>query len=78
MQDAVPITVSAKLATWQGPLQRDLTRLEELLPRLMVLQFGGAAGTLDRLGNKARAVSDRVAAALELAAPEHSWHSQPH
>ena len=76
MQDAVPITVSAKLATWQGPLQRDLTRLEELLPRLMVLQFGGAAGTLDKLGDKARAVSNRLASVLGLGAPSQSWHTQ--
>ena len=53
MQDAVAITVSAKLATWHGPLHRDLARLDELLPRLLVLQFGGAAGTLDKLGGKA-------------------------
>lgn len=76
MQDAVPITVSAKLATWQGPLQRDLTRLDELLPRLTVLQFGGAAGTLDKLGDKARAVSNRLASVLGLGAPSQSWHTQ--
>ena len=76
MQDAVPITVSDKLATWQAPLRRHLTRLDELLPRLMLLQFGGAAGTLDKLGDKARAVSNRLAAGLGLAAPEHSWHTQ--
>jgi 3-carboxy-cis,cis-muconate cycloisomerase len=76
MQDAVAISVSAKLATWQGPLHRDLARLDELSPRLFVLQFGGAAGTLDKLGDKGRAVSRRLAAALDLAAPDTSWHTQ--
>ena len=76
MQDAVPITVSAKLATWQGPLQRDLARLDELLPRLMVLQFGGAAGTLDKLGDKGGVVSNRLASVLGLGVPSQSWHTQ--
>ncbi|MEP7241013.1 MAG: 3-carboxy-cis,cis-muconate cycloisomerase [Devosia sp.] len=76
MQDALPIRVSDKLATWRSPLQRDLERLEAMWPRLLVLQFGGAAGTLDRLGDKGPAVARRLAASLGLGLPERPWHTQ--
>ena len=76
MQDALPISVHDKLATWRGPLQRDLERLTELRPRVLQVQFGGAAGTLDKLGDKAAAVTARLAQALGLSAPPSSWHTQ--
>jgi len=76
MQDAVAIRVADKLATWQGPLLRHLERLQELMPRLMLLQFGGAAGTLDKLGDKGAAVARRLGAALALSVPARSWHTQ--
>ena len=76
MQDALPITVSDKIVTWRGPLARDVARLESLRPRVLVLQFGGAAGTLDKLGAKGPAVAARLAAALDLGLPSHSWHTQ--
>src|SRR5690606_18335953 len=43
---------------------------------LLVLQFGGAVGTLDALGAKGRAVAERMAAALDLGLPVRSWHNQ--
>jgi 3-carboxy-cis,cis-muconate cycloisomerase len=76
MQDALPTTVGDRLAAWRGPLERDLDRLAALRPRLLVLQFGGAVGTLDRLGDKGPAVARRLAAALELGLPSGAWHSQ--
>jgi 3-carboxy-cis,cis-muconate cycloisomerase len=72
----VPITVSARVETWSLPLGRHLERLHDIRPRLLVLQFGGAAGTLDKLGSKGRAVADRMAALLGLRLPIRSWHSQ--
>jgi len=76
MQDAIPITVGDRLAAWGGPLPRHRTRLAELSPRLLVLQFGGAAGTLDRLEEHAPAVARRLAEALDLGLPPGPWHSQ--
>ncbi len=76
MQDALPIVVSDRLAAWRAPLTRDLDRLNALRPRLLQLQFGGAAGTLDKLGSKGPAVVRRLAKALGLRMPERSWHSQ--
>jgi 3-carboxy-cis,cis-muconate cycloisomerase len=41
----------------------------------LVLQFGGSAGTLAALGDQALNVSERLAALLDLPAPEAPWHS---
>jgi len=76
MQDALPITASDRLSHWSAPLARHLDRLEELSPRLLRLQFGGAVGTLDKLGDKRVAVATALAARLGLAAPERSWHTE--
>jgi 3-carboxy-cis,cis-muconate cycloisomerase len=76
MQDALPITVGDRIAAWRGPFQRHRQRLEELRPRLLAVQFGGAVGTLDKLGGKGREVVRRMAAELGLAVPERSWHTQ--
>lgn len=75
MQAAIPIHVGDRIASWRGPLERHRERLAELSQRLMVVQFGGGAGTLDTLGDKAVAVRQNLAELLALAdAPQ--WHSQ--
>lgn len=76
MQNALPITVGDRLQSWRAPLVRHAERLEEMAPRLFVLQFGGAVGTLDKLGDKGPAVAQRLADALGLGLPDHSWHNQ--
>lgn len=76
LQDALPITVADRLATWRLPLERHLERLAELRPRLLVVQFGGAVGTLDVVGEKVVAVTARLAAQLDLAVPPRAWHNQ--
>lgn len=75
MQDAVPLTVSDKIRTWSAPVSRHLPRLSEAIPRVLVVQFGGAVGTLDRLGERGQEVTRRLAAELDLAVAP-SWHSQ--
>ena len=76
MQDAIAIRAADRIGAWREPLKRDLERLIALTPRLLVLQFGGAAGTLDALGSKGPAVAARLAQTLDLRLPERSWHSQ--
>ena len=76
MRDALPITVGDRIESWSLPLARHLTRLEELRPRLLVLQFGGAVGTLNALGGKGGAVAERLAAGLGLGLPPRNWHTQ--
>lgn len=75
MQPAIPITAADRIASWRAPLERHQQRLKEQAGRLLVVQFGGAAGTLDKLGDKAPAVRGALAARLGLGgAPQ--WHSQ--
>ncbi|RAZ90797.1 3-carboxy-cis,cis-muconate cycloisomerase [Mesorhizobium hawassense] len=75
MQPAIPVTVQDRIVSWRAPLDRHQERLKELSGRLLMPQFGGAAGTLEKLGDKAAAVRATVAAKLGLGdAPQ--WHSQ--
>jgi 3-carboxy-cis,cis-muconate cycloisomerase len=75
MQPAIPILVADRIATWRQPLERHRERLKERSARLLAVQFGGAAGTLDKLDAKASAVRKGLAERLGLAdAPQ--WHNQ--
>jgi 3-carboxy-cis,cis-muconate cycloisomerase len=75
-QQALPITFGLKVASWIAPMLRHVERLDEILPRLLVVQFGGAAGTLAALGDKGLAVSEALADELKLAVPLMPWHAQ--
>lgn len=75
-QQALPITFGLKAAAWLAPLLRHSHRLEEILPRLLVVQFGGAAGTLAALGDKGLAVAQALADELKLGVPMMPWHAQ--
>ncbi len=59
MQHALPVTFGLKLAGTLDALLRWQQRLREMRPRLLVLQFGGAAGTLDALKAQGPAVGGR-------------------
>ncbi|MGE8499888.1 MAG: 3-carboxy-cis,cis-muconate cycloisomerase [Pseudomonas sp.] len=76
LQHATPVTLGMKLASTLGAITRHRQRLAELKPRLLVLQFGGAAGTLAALGEQAWPVSEALAEELGLALPEQPWHTQ--
>ena len=75
MQAAVSIKVRDRISSWREPLLRHRARLEESKKALLVVQFGGAAGTLDKLGPKAGAVRQRLAKDLGLGDAA-QWHSQ--
>ena len=75
MQAAIPITARDRLAAWRGPLARQRARLDGLAREVLVVQFGGAAGTLEKLGEKGPAVRARLAARLGLGDVA-QWHSQ--
>jgi 3-carboxy-cis,cis-muconate cycloisomerase len=75
MQSAIEISVADRVLSWRAPLARHRIRLSEQRKDLLVVQFGGAAGTLDKLGDKAGAVRSALAERLGLGdAPQ--WHSQ--
>jgi 3-carboxy-cis,cis-muconate cycloisomerase len=76
MQHALPITFGLKAAGWLDALLRHRQRLHELHARVLVLQFGGAAGTLASLGDKAMPVAQALAVDLGLQLPDMPWHAQ--
>jgi len=75
-QQAVPTTFGLKAAVWLQGLATTRDRLAELRPRLLAVQFGGAAGTLSALGDRGVAVMEALAAELGLAAPAAPWPSR--
>ena len=75
-QQALPIPFGLKVAGWLAPLLRHRQRLAELKPRLLVVQFGGAAGTLASLGPAGLAVQEGLAAELGLGLLPTPWHTQ--
>jgi 3-carboxy-cis,cis-muconate cycloisomerase len=75
MQHAVPTTLGMKFAGWLDALGRHRERLHQTQKTCLVLQFGGAVGTLSALGSKADAVAKQLAKELNLALPQIPWHS---
>jgi 3-carboxy-cis,cis-muconate cycloisomerase len=75
-QQALPITFGFKAAQWLAPLVRHQARLEQITPRLLVLQFGGAVGTLASLNGDGLRVAQALAEELDLGLPIMAWHTQ--
>lgn len=76
LQHATPVTLGMKIAGWLGAVTRSRQRLQEMKPRLLVLQFGGASGTLAALGQHALPIAEALAEELQLSLPEQPWHTQ--
>ncbi|MGE7959342.1 3-carboxy-cis,cis-muconate cycloisomerase [Pseudomonas sp. NPDC089530] len=76
LQHATPVTLGMKIAGWLGAVTRSRQRLAQLKPRLLVLQFGGASGTLAALGEQALPIARALAEELQLNLPEQPWHTQ--
>ena len=75
MQQAVPTVFGLKVAGWLDAITRHRTRLQELRGRVLVLQFGGAAGTLASLGQRGLDVARALAEELQLDLPALPWHA---
>ncbi len=76
MQAAIPATARRKIASWTAPLKRHRERLEAVRKDVSILHFGGAVGTLERLGDKGDAVGRAMADRLQLAWPDSLRHSE--
>ncbi|TWC23774.1 MULTISPECIES: 3-carboxy-cis,cis-muconate cycloisomerase [unclassified Pseudomonas] len=76
LQHATPVTLGMKIAGWLGAVTRSRRRLQDLKPRLLVLQFGGASGTLAALGEQAMPIAEALAGELQLTLPDQPWHTQ--
>ena len=75
LQQATPITFGLKAAGWADALGRTRRAVEAALERALVLQFGGAAGTLAALGARGLVVTEALAARLDLRAAPAPWHA---
>jgi 3-carboxy-cis,cis-muconate cycloisomerase len=75
MQHAVPTVFGLKVAGWLDAMTRHRERLRETQERVLVLQFGGAAGTLANLGSDGLKVAQALAEELGLSLPAVPWHS---
>lgn len=75
-QQALPVTFGFKVAGWLAPLIRHRERLGEMKPRVLVVQFGGAVGTLAALGASGPDVQEALAGELKLNLPPIPWHTQ--
>ncbi|MGC0772998.1 MAG: 3-carboxy-cis,cis-muconate cycloisomerase [Candidatus Acidiferrum sp.] len=75
MQQALPTTWGVKVAGWLDAIDRHRTRLAETRERCLVLQFGGAVGTMAALGARGLDVAAILAKELQLPLPELPWHS---
>jgi 3-carboxy-cis,cis-muconate cycloisomerase len=75
MQHALPTTLGVKLAGWLDAIVRNRGRLSETRKRCLVLQFGGAVGTLAALASRGPDVASLLAAELGLGLPDLPWHS---
>lgn len=91
LQQAVPISFGFKMARLLASFQRHKQRLSEILPRLLVLQFSGAAGTLATIAPAssynapnaevegqplALRCQELLAEELNLAVPAIAWHTE--
>ena len=74
LQQALPVTFGYKTAIWLAMFDRHQQRLAQLRPRVAVVEFAGAAGTLASLGDKGFEVQKALAAELKLGVPATTWH----
>jgi|HubBroStandDraft_6_1064221.scaffolds.fasta_scaffold10880_5 3-carboxy-cis,cis-muconate cycloisomerase len=75
MQQALPTTFGLKAAGWLDAIDRHRARLAETQERCLVLQFGGAVGTMAALGARGLDVAANLSKELQLPLPELPWHS---
>ncbi len=75
LQPALPITLGFKLAGWLDTAMRCRAALRSAADLGLVLQFGGAVGTLAAVGGHAKAVRDGLGRRLDLPVPDIAWHA---
>ena len=76
LQHALPCTFGYKCAVYLSSILRHKDRLQQLKERCLLVQFGGAAGTLASLGagNDGLQVREYLAKELGLVDPLITWH----
>jgi 3-carboxy-cis,cis-muconate cycloisomerase len=75
LQPGPPITFGLKVAGWCDAVSRSGDRMFDAFDAALVLQFGGAVGTLAALGSRRQAVAEALADELDLDLPAAPWHA---
>lgn len=75
LQQATPITFGYKMASILAGIERHRERLQQLKPRVLMGEFGGASGTLSSLDKGAMETQAALMKELGLAQPLISWHT---
>jgi 3-carboxy-cis,cis-muconate cycloisomerase len=75
LQPALPTTFGYKVAGWYGAVDRSWRRMSRAFDEALVLQFGGAAGTLAAYGDRGPELAAALANELALRAPDAPWHA---
>lgn len=74
-QHATPTTFGAVVATWGWPLVGWRDDLPALRSAVLRVSLSGASGTLSAMGDQGPAIRTKLAEALDLVDPGHSWHT---
>jgi 3-carboxy-cis,cis-muconate cycloisomerase len=75
LQQGPPVTFGLKVAGWLDAVERHRERLKQARKQILVLQFGGAVGTLAAVGDRGLELASALARELKLDLPEVPWHS---
>ena len=75
LQQAIPVTFGFKCASILAGIERHLERLEQLRPRVLMGEFGGACGTLASIEKGAMETQAGLMQELGLAQPDIAWHT---
>jgi 3-carboxy-cis,cis-muconate cycloisomerase len=74
LQQALPITFGYKAAVWLSSIDRHITRVDQALPRILLGEFSGAAGTLASVGDRGLEMQKLFCDELGLHQPSITWH----
>jgi 3-carboxy-cis,cis-muconate cycloisomerase len=74
LQQALPVTFGYKAAVWLSSIDRHITRVDQALPRILLGEFSGAAGTLASVGDRGLEMQKLFCDELGLHQPSITWH----
>jgi 3-carboxy-cis,cis-muconate cycloisomerase len=75
LQQGPPITFGLKVVGWLAVIERHRERLDHARKQVLLLQFGGAVGTLAALGDRGPRIAAALAHDLKLDLPDLPWHA---
>lgn len=74
LQQALPVTFGYKAAVWLSSIDRHIERVDQALPRVLLGEFSGAAGTLASVGEGGLEMQKLFCEELGLHQASITWH----